>query len=53
MENNLGYLIAAFAAVWIGIAAYVAWVGAQTTQLRRDVAALREQLSEDEGKGSG
>ena len=53
MENNLGYLIAAFAAVWIGIAAYVAWVGAQTTQLRRDVAALREQLGEDEGKGGG
>ena len=50
--DNLGYLIAAFAAVWIGIAAYVAWVGAQTTQLRRDVAALREQLTADESKGS-
>lgn len=48
--DNLGYLIAAFGAVWIGIAAYIAWVGAQTSQLRRDVAALREQLAEDETK---
>jgi CcmD family protein len=45
--DNLGYLIAAFAVTWIAIAAYVAWVGAQTTQLRHDVAALRKQLSED------
>ena len=50
--DNLGYVIAAFGAVWIGIAAYVAWVGAQTAQLRRDVAALREQLAEGEAKTS-
>lgn len=50
--DNLGYLIAAFAAVWIAIAAYIAWVGAQTSQLRRDVAALREQLAEDDAKSA-
>jgi CcmD family protein len=50
--DNLGYLIAAFGAVWIGIAAYIAWVGGQTSQLRRDVAALRDQLAEDEAKSS-
>jgi CcmD family protein len=47
--DNLGYVIAAFAAVWIAIAGYVAWVAAQTGQLRRDVAALRDQLAEERG----
>ena len=46
MDGNLGYLIAAFAAVWLGIAAYVAWMGSQLGGLRRDVAALQEALDE-------
>jgi CcmD family protein len=51
MENG-GYLIAAFGAVWLGIALYLAWLGSQTTQLRRDLSALRDVLREDEAARS-
>ena len=50
--ENAGYLIAAFGAVWLGIALYVAWVGSQTAQLRRDLSALRDLLR-DEPTGRG
>jgi len=46
--ENAGYLIAAFGAVWLGIALYIAWVGSQTAQLRRDLSALRDMLRDDE-----
>jgi CcmD family protein len=49
--ENLGYLIAAFGVVWLGIALYVAWVGSQTAQLRRDLRGLRELLEEDQATG--
>lgn len=47
MENG-GYLIAAFGAIWLGIALYTAWVGSQTAQLRRDLSSLRDLLRDDQ-----
>jgi CcmD family protein len=48
MDSNFGYLVAAYGIVWIGIALYVARLGAQIGGLRRDVSALRETLAETE-----
>lgn len=42
--TNLGYLFAAYAAVFIGIALYVARLGRQTRELEREMAALRDRL---------
>jgi CcmD family protein len=50
--ENVGYLIAAFGAAWLGIALYVAWIGSQTAQLQRDLSALRDVLREDEARKS-
>jgi CcmD family protein len=55
--ENLGYLVAAYAVVWVGLAVYVAWLGAQLGRLRRDVTTLRgliEQVEQpDEAPGAG
>jgi CcmD family protein len=46
--ENLGYLVAAYAVVWLGVVLYVAWIGLRMSGLRRDVAALRRALDEDD-----
>lgn len=48
MDDNLGYLFAAFAATWIGIAAYVYYVGQQVRNLRDDVAEIEVESAERE-----
>ena len=48
MESTLGYLVAAYGVVWLGIALYVARLGAQLVALRRDVDALGGALDEAE-----
>lgn len=40
MDDNLGYLFAAFAVTWIGIAAYLAYVNQQVRALRDDLEDL-------------
>ena len=40
MDDNLGYLFAAFAATWVGIAAYVYYVSQQVRTLRDEVAEI-------------
>lgn len=45
--ENMGYAVAAYAAVWLGLAAYVAWLGARQAAVERDIRALREALSEE------
>jgi CcmD family protein len=45
MENS-GYLIAAYAIVWLAIAGYVAWIGGQLATVRREIATLQETLTE-------
>jgi CcmD family protein len=44
--ENLGYLVAAYGAVFLGIAAYVAWLGAQVSALRHDLTDLRDVLDD-------
>lgn len=39
MDDNLGYLFAAFAITWLAIAGYMLYVGQQVRQLRDEIAA--------------
>ena len=45
MDDNLGYLFAAFGVTWLAIAAYVLYLGQQVRTLRDEVRML------DEGDG--
>jgi CcmD family protein len=38
MDDNLGYLFAAFAVTWLAIAGYLLYLGQQVRQLRDEVA---------------
>jgi CcmD family protein len=40
MDDNLGYLFAAFAVTWLGIAGYLLYLGQQVKALREDVQAI-------------
>ena len=40
MDDNLGYLFAAFAVTWIGLGAYLAYIGQQVRALNDDVEDL-------------
>jgi CcmD family protein len=51
--ENLSYLVAAFAVVWIGLALYLVWLGVQLGSLRRDIAALRDLVEPDESPDAG
>ena len=42
--TNLGYLFAAYAAVWIGIALYVRRIGRRTNELAAEIESLRSRL---------
>lgn len=42
MSDNLGYLFAAFAISWVGIAAYVFYVSSQVRALQDDIERLDE-----------
>lgn len=44
--SEMGYLVAAYAAVWLGVLGYVAWLGSRVARLRRESTALREILDE-------
>lgn len=44
--ENMAYAIAAYAAVWLGLVAYVAWLSARQAAVERDIRALREALRE-------
>lgn len=42
--NNLGYLFAAYTAVFAGIALYMMRLGRRTRELEREVESLRDRL---------
>lgn len=44
MTDNLGYLFAAYALVWIGIALYVRRLSRRTAELAEEIGALRDRL---------
>ena len=43
MDDNLGYLFAAFAVTWIGLAAYLAYVSPQVRALQEDLEDLSHE----------
>ena len=47
MDNNLGYLLAAFGVIWVGLFAYVLVLLRREKRLRRDVATLKESLGKE------
>ena len=42
MDDNLGYVFAAFAVTWIGIAVYLAYVSQQVRTLRDELEHIEE-----------
>jgi CcmD family protein len=42
MDDNLGYLFAAFAVTWLAIAGYLLYIGQQVKSLRDEVRMLEE-----------
>jgi CcmD family protein len=42
MDDNLGYLFAAFAVTWLAIAGYLLYLGQQVRALREDVREVEE-----------
>jgi CcmD family protein len=42
--KNLGYLFAAYTAVWLGIVLYVRHLGRRTAELHEELRELREKL---------
>lgn len=46
MDDNLGYLFAAFAVTWLMIAGYLYYLNGQVRTLREDIEDFEEQASE-------
>ena len=46
--DNLGYLFAAFAVIWVGLFAYILVLAQKQRQLRRDIDWLKEALKKTE-----
>jgi CcmD family protein len=46
--DNLGYLFAAFAVIWVGLFAYILVLGQKQRQLRHDIDWLKETLKKTE-----
>jgi len=44
MDSSLGYIGAAFAVVWVGISIYVFTLMQKEKTLRREIAALKEEM---------
>ena len=43
MINNIGYVVAAFAVVWVGLFIYIFSLMQMERSLRRDIAVLKEE----------
>ncbi|HBY44678.1 MAG TPA: CcmD family protein [Thermomicrobiales bacterium] len=43
MDNNLGYLFAAFGITWLAIAVYLLYLGQQVRALRDEVESLDDE----------
>ncbi len=44
MDDNLWYLFAAFAVIWVGVLAYVLFLAQKQRQLRRDIDRLKGMI---------
>jgi len=45
--DNLGYLFAAFAVIWVGLFAYILFLAQKQRQLRHDIDWLKETLKKE------
>lgn len=45
----MGFLVAAYAIVWVGIFAYIGWIALRLRGTRTQLAAIDEMLREQEG----
>jgi CcmD family protein len=45
MDDNLGYLVAAYTIIWVAIAGYVFRLARIQSRLRREIDALRRRVS--------
>ena len=45
----MGFLVAAYAIVWVGIFAYIGWIALRLRGTRAQLAAIDEVLREQEG----
>jgi CcmD family protein len=43
MDDNLGYLFAAFFVTWLAISAYLLYLGQQVRSLRDEVRAIEDE----------
>lgn len=43
MDDNLGYLFAAFAITWLAIAGYLLYLGQQVKALREEIESLDDE----------
>ncbi len=48
MEDNLGYLFAAFAIAWAGVFAYILFIARKQGQIKRDIDQLKQMLDKGE-----
>ncbi len=53
MPDNLTFLFAAFAVIWLLIFGYMLFVGVRIGGLRQDVEVLREELDARSGAAGG
>jgi CcmD family protein len=53
MPENLSFLFAAFAVIWLLIFGYMLFIGGRIGGLRQDVEALREELDARSGATGG
>lgn len=46
--DNLGYMFAAFAVIWVGVLAYVLFLAQKQRQLRRDIDRLKGMIKKED-----
>jgi CcmD family protein len=49
VDDNLGYLFAAFATTWVVIAGYLLYLGQQVRTLREDISTAHDIDPNDDG----
>jgi CcmD family protein len=47
MDDNLGYLVAAYTIIWVAIAGYVFRLARIQSRIRRDIDALKRGMADD------
>ena len=51
MRGDVGFLVAAYAIIWIALLVYIGWIALRLRGVRTDLEAVRELLDERERAG--